>query len=103
VSAAVCATLACLRAHEGECIVIEGTIAPSNEVPLLLRRIRLEDGTAVFVGAFKALSEEVLTANQNKRIRVAGRIFTGEIPRRYGIVARSADPYLLDITGFRLL
>jgi hypothetical protein len=95
VSESLCCTLDELRTRDGERVIVEGTVVCSPEVPLLGCRLLLDDGTWVMARLRDALD--------GKRVRVAGRIFTGAIPDEYGIIARTSDPYLLEITDVQTM
>lgn len=94
-----CKTLECLIEHNGNVVWVEGSYIHPKSKSIEPHRLLLSDGTTVVLT--KVQSESVLKnlkpENSNAVLRVMGRIFTDKIPDLYGIIARTAEPYLLDI------
>lgn len=91
----VCTAQACLEANEGQRIVLEGTYLYPQQQAFANNKVRLTDGVEVIIGAPR---EGVFTPpNHESRMRVTGRIFTGQIPESYRIFGRPPNPHLLDV------
>lgn len=90
-----CATLKCLKEHEGQTVVLHGTYQHPQQKAFAVAELKLEDGTIVVL---RTPREGVFTqANHQAPMQVPGRIFTGPIPDSYGIFGRRSDPYLVDV------
>jgi hypothetical protein len=93
---ASCTDLACLSAHEGEVIELAGTLSLPDDPKRKghhLHHLVLADGTRV------VLDEPAPLAGlaDGAQIKLHGRIFVKTIPERYGIIERTAEPYLLEL------
>jgi hypothetical protein len=97
-----CSERACLEANEGDVIDIAGTfVFPPDRKRKGQHRytLSLVDGTKVILPNPKddATRAQLSRANDGKRVTVRGRIYTRNIPDRYGIIARTADPYVVEL------
>lgn len=100
--AASCTDRPCLEAHEGQLIELDGTfVAPVDpkRKGLHLHKLALADGTLIILDFDRdhPVRAKLSKSNDGKRVTIRGRIFTKEIPERYGIIESTAGPYLLDI------
>lgn len=97
-----CSARACLEANEGEVIDIAGTfVSPPDRTRKGQHRytLALADGTKVILPNPKddATRATLSPASDGKRVTVRGRIYTRNIPDRYGIIASTADPYVVEM------
>ncbi len=94
----VCTARACLDAHEGEVIDIEGVYAFPRERAFAVHRLLLYDGTTIILAPPKgSLRDLFIEENDGASLLVRGRIFCKQIPPKYRIIGRTPDPYLLDL------
>lgn len=89
-----------VRDNEGELLYYEGIFKCMEEKEAFsTHQLLLSDGTAIILnlGSFVD-SNEVFTKAMNKKcIRIQGRIYIGTIPEEYKIIARTTNPYMVDI------
>jgi len=94
---AVCTDLACLKANEGIQVQVRGRYLFPKQKKFAQTKVKLTDNTEVVI---RATREGVFAQdNDGATVIVTGTIFTGQIPDRYKIFGRTADPHLLDVTG----
>jgi hypothetical protein len=93
-----CTTRPCLEQHEGELIDVEGTYVFPKQKAFAVNRLALKDGTTIILSPPEnELRDHFASENDNTRLLIRGRIFTGPIPDKYRIIGRTPEPYLLDI------
>jgi len=91
----LCTTRLCLEQHEGQVIDIEGTYVFPREKAFAVSRLAFADGTTIVIGP--PAGGLFTSENDGAILRVRGRIFTGPIPEKYGIIGRTPEPRLLDM------
>jgi hypothetical protein len=91
-----CTTLSCLQHHEAEVVRAEGVFRTPKQRAFGVNELVLEDGTRIKLPPEREQAS-LSAANDGKRMQVRGRIFTGMIPEKYGIIGRSPDPYLVEV------
>jgi hypothetical protein len=94
-----------LLAHEGTPVQVEGTFRFPTEKAFAQNKLILDDGTLVVlprpstgVGA-----AELVEANAGARMAVRGVVYVGEIPAKYKIIGRTADPHLVELAAVELV
>ena len=95
----LCTTRQCLEQHEGQVIDIEGTYVFPREKAFAVSRLAFEDGTKIVIGP--PAGGLFTSENDGAVLRVRGRIFTGPIPEKYGIIGRTPEPRLLDVEDIK--
>jgi hypothetical protein len=98
-------TIADLRRDEGKPVEVTGAFRFPTEKAFARNELELADGTKVVItppydDATKAVLVE---ANQGARLRVRGTVYIEVIPDKYEIIGRTADPYMVDVTGAELV
>lgn len=99
-----CTDLTCLTQHEGELIQAEGTFVFPKEQAFARNKLSLSDGTTIILSQAKddAVRGRFTADNDGKRMKIVGRIYIKAIPEKYRIIARTPDPYLVDIESAEL-
>lgn len=88
-------SLSSLRPLEGQKVVVRGNFRFAGNLTFANSKLVLADGAVVALPT--PLESQLLQERDNgKVVTVEGLIFFDVIPERYGIVARSPDPYVLD-------
>jgi hypothetical protein len=100
-AAARCTDLGCITANEGKVIDLDGTFAfptdPTRKGKHLYRLV-LADGTSVVL---HAKHEKLEKQRDGQPMTVRGVVYTDAIPERYGIIARTSDPYCVEVYDVR--
>lgn len=97
-------TLSELERQEGTLVRVQGAYRFPTEKAFARNKLVLNDGTEVIlVPPYPERQAELLVAaNQGRTMVVRGRVYVKDIPARYRIIARTPDPYLLEIDDLAL-
>lgn len=95
-----------LARHEGKPLRVEGTFRFPAAQAFARLTLVLDDGTVVILpppdeagpGA-KALAD----VNDGRRMVISGVVYLDQIPAQYGVVSRTPDPYLFELSAATLL
>jgi len=90
----VCKTLACLTEHDAAKVWVEGSWQAPAGRHRLAPSLLLADGASAVV---RIPAGGPPAPDDGRAVRILGRIFTDKIPESYGVIARTTDPYLLDV------
>jgi hypothetical protein len=94
-----CTDMPCLLRHDEQVILAEGTFVFPKEKAFARNKLSLSDGTIIILSppSDEAVRAQLSRENDGKYMTICGRIFTKQIPEKYGIISRTPDPYLVDI------
>lgn len=99
----ICNTYNCLEKHDGEIIWVEGRYRHPPPKSIEPKRIKLDEDTLVVLSKLDdEAANKLNNTNDGEIMQVKGRIFTGKIPDEYGVIARTPEPYLIDIREIQI-
>jgi hypothetical protein len=109
-ASAACGDRACLEAHEGKAIDVEGTFRfPEDPERKGKHRYRLVlgDGTAIMLPHPKelgAMGAKLSRDHDGKRLVARGLVYVKpmNIPEKYGIIQSTADPQLVELYDVKI-
>ena len=95
-----CLTMADLKKHNGQMVTIQGDFEEMDPMRRKPPQILLKDSTWVilsFTSSDINPGPERQSELSGSTVIARGKIFTEEIPNKYGIISRLSSPYLLEI------
>ena len=89
-----------VKGHEGELCYFIGKF--KSQIPykaFSVDELKLRDGTRIILSgsSYNDVDSVFIRKNNNKRIKVLGIIYIDKIPDKYGIIARTSAPYMVEI------
>lgn len=95
-----------LARHEGKPLRVEGTFRFPAAQAFARLTLVLDDGTAVILPPPDEAgpgAKALVDANDGRRMAISGVVYLDQIPAQYGVVSRTPDPYLFELSAATLL
>lgn len=99
-----------LAQHQGKPLRVEGTFRFPTEQAFARLKLVLDDGTEVILPpppddsrGDEPGAAELVDVNSGRRMAISGVVYVDKIPEQYGIVSRTPDPYLFELSAVELL
>lgn len=99
-----CSSYQCLEKYDGKIFWVQGNYLHPQPKTIEPTRLQLADGTIIVLSKLEGekMARKLDKTNNGVLMKVKGQIFTDKIPDKYKIIARTPDPYLVDIQEIQI-